>query len=643
MRTTHRAEQSIGTVKESRVLWVLILLAAAAAYLGLVAPAQASYSGRDGEITYEVFSSSTATPGAPLSATDRVQTTSRTLESCADDGTLACTLGAPSYSPTGALVVMARQRPSDPQIGRGAAGRLQLVDADGSDSRLLPRQTADDEQPAFSSDGEIVFTGRVRPGGTPNLYEVSTSGRGRRQLTFRSGSQAAPCRSGAIAFSRDGNVYLLGARGGVTRLTYSGGSEPSCAPDSDQIAYVHAGRLFEVGVDGKGSRQVCGLAAQSPSYAPDGSQIAFVHPRVLTGRVTEDQLVIVDQAGREMQPPSTLATSDLSAGNAPQLRGHVAGLAWQPGTKHETAIYAAPAVPVFSGQPVVQVSAGANEGLIAARNRSGAVVLFAVRRSPRPDTVPRLQRFATLTAEATQVAISPYERRLAVADADGTVSVYRVSDQERMTLIAHRQVGQVSALDFSANANLIAVAPLGRAKLPAPASAFAFSVHSNRLAVGGTNGVAVFSVAPSGALSEPQSALTGPSKTFGFNEASNLTSWQAGPDALFGFSTRTDTLRPLPGAPPLPAEQVMGTNMTVSAAYDSSLNVLAGIDGNDHTVQLATVSASAAAVRQGVLATGARSIAFSDNGNMLAVGDLNGRLSMFYLGIVPQAPQTSPS
>ena len=48
----------------------------------------------------------------------------------------------------------------------------------------------------------------------------------------------------------------------------------------------------------------------------------------------------------------------------------------------------------------------------------------------------------------------------------------------------------------------------------------------------------------------------------------------------------------------------MGSTMIASAAYDGYLNVVAGIDESDRTVRLATVSPSAAAERQGVLADG---------------------------------------
>jgi Tol biopolymer transport system component len=156
-----------------------------------------------------------------------------------------------------------------------------LVGADGSGVRILPRQTADDEHPAFLPHAaKIVFEGRRN--GAVNLFTVGTDGTNLRQLTTGGGASPAPCANGTIAFVKHANVYLLSAnQRSERRLTVSGGREPDCAPNSTRIVFTdRSSNVRTIATTGK-QLQVLRRAGpgsvflSSPVYSPDGSLVAY--------------------------------------------------------------------------------------------------------------------------------------------------------------------------------------------------------------------------------------------------------------------------------------------------------------------------------------------------------------------------------
>jgi len=301
--------------------------------------AQASYPGANGVIAWEsfVFEYGDAY-GCGGCASDRVRTASSTIASCDfSSAAQSCLFGEPSYSPDGRRMVLARLVPTDVSADSGDEGAPVVVGGGGE--RMLARQTVDDRDPAFLHSGNaLVFDGRTSPGGQVNLFTLGTSGTGLRQLTRSGGSQPAPCANGTIAFVKHHDIYLLSAnRRSQRRVTFRGGDDPSCAPDSSRIAFVRNGDLYTIASDGtrlhrltfKATSHFPSSRAYSPTYSPDGREIGFLAaydaPQQNGSQVA---LELVNLRGHHVRPNRVIA--DTAFSNGSYVASNSAGIAWQP-------------------------------------------------------------------------------------------------------------------------------------------------------------------------------------------------------------------------------------------------------------------------------------------------------------------------
>jgi hypothetical protein len=71
----------------------------------------------------------------------------------------------------------------------------------------LPALTREDSEPAWTRDGELLFTGRQ--GGKRNRYLVKADGTGLRQLTHKGGRSGACSSRGLIAYVARRYVRLI--------------------------------------------------------------------------------------------------------------------------------------------------------------------------------------------------------------------------------------------------------------------------------------------------------------------------------------------------------------------------------------------------------------------------------------------------
>jgi len=187
---------------------------------------------------------------------------------------------------------------------------LYVMNADGSNSRLVTDRVMEVGQPAWSPDGEkIAFS--VGGGGTigfdgpvSDIYVINIDGTGLTQLTRDSGMNGSANWSPdgkqiAFSSSRDSfpqsKIWVMNADGSNQRIlpnpqnttgTGFGGSQPVWSPDGTKILFTSArlcgrtapGGIYVVDVDGGNSRLLtndqnnCG-SYSSARWSPDGTKI----------------------------------------------------------------------------------------------------------------------------------------------------------------------------------------------------------------------------------------------------------------------------------------------------------------------------------------------------------------------------------
>lgn len=147
-----------------------------------------------------------------------------------------------------------------------------------------------DAAPAFVPGGDRVLfhSDQDFGGGCCEILSIALGGGSTTNLTSSGNDELAPDPSPdgtRIAYSRDGEIWSMGADGGApAQLTDAGGVEPSFSPDGSRIAFASArgnpdGNLdiYVMGADGSGETRLTSGPAfeQGPAFSPDGTRIAF--------------------------------------------------------------------------------------------------------------------------------------------------------------------------------------------------------------------------------------------------------------------------------------------------------------------------------------------------------------------------------
>ncbi len=254
----------------------LVVAAVSLLALGAVAPAQAAYPGRNGEVSYGYQFRDEPEDGSEIAFRQFIASSlpggsgpGHRLAGC--EGSGDCQRSAydqPSYSSDGKLIVFKLDQ------------RLARVRWNGEDVTPLPPLTADDSQPAWGPTGQIVFTGRATASGAPDLYVVNANGTGLRRLTSAGGESPEWSSRNRIAFVRGGNVFTVRPDGsGLRQVTRRGGTAPDWSPHASKIAFIRNRRIHMVGLaDGRVSKVTVrrGIGdADDVAWSPDGRQFAY--------------------------------------------------------------------------------------------------------------------------------------------------------------------------------------------------------------------------------------------------------------------------------------------------------------------------------------------------------------------------------
>ncbi len=643
------------------------------------APASATYKGKNGELALESFAGTDNGGGPPgPQETDTIETRARTLAVCdGSSGPLPCEFGAPSYSPDGQSVVFSRLVPTNALNDQGDQGQLEIVNSDGSDPQILPRQTADDEHPAFLPSGNaIVFDGRTTETAAPNLYTVATDGGGLFQLTSTGGSEPAPCANGTIAFVRNDNIYLLHPGGGAVRqLTRRGGGSPTCAPGSHQIAFVRGVTLYTIGSSGRHLHRVTKTSAYAPAYAPDGTELAFLTSyNALTQNGSQAALEVVNLKGRRVEPKLVVANTSFSGDSGVQDTGYASGIGWQPAIAPNLPVTRVKGSPLSSAQlsDIDAVAISPDDRLLAGVEDDGQVALFSIRYTG--GVVTRFKLLPPSEAPpsrplAVSVAFSPVADLLAVGFRGGQIAEWSV-DGSTGTItpvpgspFAVGNGRDPSALAFSPDGTRLAAGTAGggvsvfsvdqatgalttvpgspfAAAASGAASSIAFNPDGSELAAAWPGALWLFSVDPAtGSLSPTIGSPIGgiDLATAAFTPGGHLLGASADGGAVVSVNP-SSSRAPIAGSPFLPLDDLGFT--PTSKAFSPNGQLLAAAIGHGGAgssgVGLASIAPAAVEPSGTAFSSGtntiSESIAFSPDGQLLATGNVDGSVSLFTLG-----------
>lgn len=224
----------------------------------------------------------------------------------------------PSLSPDGKWLVYAGDAAGNRDIYLQSVGGQNAIN-------LTADSPADDDQPAFSPDGESIAFRSAREGG--GLFVMRRTGEAARRVAGNGykptwspdGTQLAYA-SENVEFNPQnsesrGQLWIVDVQSGKTRSLESGdASLPSWSPNGHRIAYFHRlgtiaqGHIWTIPVTGgEASAVTTGTGRNwNPAWSPDGRYLYFVSDR--GGSMNLWRVAIDEASGRALAEPEAVTT-----------------------------------------------------------------------------------------------------------------------------------------------------------------------------------------------------------------------------------------------------------------------------------------------------------------------------------------------
>jgi tricorn protease-like protein len=250
--------------------------------IACAAPAQASFSGSNGQIAFDNLI--TINPDG-----------TQLMDPFPPQGE------RPDWSPDGNRIAF--QTSFQAALNTSSARHIFTMNLDGSALTQLTHSGADNLQPSWSPDGRrIVFIGLPEVGEGTELYVMNADGTDQIRLTYTRASDFPPnsdqWAEGNPEWSPDGSriVYQKGIYtitsglwtikpDGTAQTSLGQGDTPDWSPDGTKIAFSMVTdpsdptlprAIFVMNADGTGRAQLTsGPDDHGPAWSPDGTKIAF--------------------------------------------------------------------------------------------------------------------------------------------------------------------------------------------------------------------------------------------------------------------------------------------------------------------------------------------------------------------------------
>jgi TolB protein len=190
----------------------------------------------------------------------------------------------------------------------GPSPRLVVMDGDGKHARLrrdwvLSASISPDRR-------SIAYTLRTAP---VAIWVLATDGRGSGRRLVRNADRPDWSPKGdAIAFDRDGGIFIEDLHGGTPRRVVRNADTPDWSPDGKKLAFVRGNDIWVVNLASNAARRVI-RGGYFPRWSPDGDSIAFTRepqfePFVFVARadgtaerrVTSGSSAVWSPTGREL-------------------------------------------------------------------------------------------------------------------------------------------------------------------------------------------------------------------------------------------------------------------------------------------------------------------------------------------------------